>query len=195
MKEIPAMNAHAIAIAAQAATVAHWGQTRKDNTTPYIVHPERVAACVGRCGGDHVGMIAAWLHDVMEDCADGNLVVRKTLQKTDLPEEDRVAVYAIVAAMTKDPAIPDKGERLMDSLRRINRAPPQAILVKLCDRTDNLTDARSLGKESHRKYLHLTDRLIEELSEGAIRNGYTDALEQLKVARDDAKAWCEEKGS
>ncbi len=63
MKEIPAMKAHAIAIAARAATEAHWGQTRKDKTTPYIVHPERVAACVGRCGGDHVGMIAAWLHD------------------------------------------------------------------------------------------------------------------------------------
>jgi len=195
MKEIPAMNAHAIAIAAQAATVAHWGQTRKDNTTPYIVHPERVAACVGRCGGDHVGMIAAWLHDVIEDCADGDQVVRRTLQKTDLPEEDRVAVYAIVAAMTKNPAIPDKGERLMDSARRINRAPPQAILVKLCDRTDNLADARSLGKEFLQKKLPLTDWLIEELSDGAIRNGYTDALEQLKKARDDAKAWCEEKGS
>lgn len=188
------MKAHAIAVAARAATEAHWGQPRKDNTTPYIVHPERVAACVGRYGGDHVGMIAAWLHDVIEDCADGDLVVLRTLQKTDLPEEDRVAVYAIVAAMTKNPAIPDKGERLMDSARRITQAPSQAILVKLCDRTDNLTDARSLKKEFLRKYLHLTDRLIEALSEGAIRNGYIESLERLKRTRDDAKAWCEEKG-
>ncbi|OPZ44984.1 MAG: bifunctional (p)ppGpp synthetase II/ guanosine-3',5'-bis pyrophosphate 3'-pyrophosphohydrolase [Euryarchaeota archaeon ADurb.BinA087] len=188
------MKAHAIAVAARAATEAHWGQTRKDTTTPSIVHPERVAACVGRCGGDHVGMIAAWLHDVIEDCADGDLVVVRTLQKTDLPEEDRVAVYAIVTAMTKNPAIPDKGERLMDSARRITQAPPQAILVKLCDRTDNVNDSRNETTEFVTEYLRLTDRLIGALSEGAISHGYSDAHERLKSAQAEAGRAIEGRG-
>ena len=175
----------AIAIVSRAATEAHRGQTRKDGKTPFIVHPERVAKCVAHYGGNHVGVIAAWLHDVIEDNTVGAAIVRKALEETCLPENNLHEIYAIVLALTKNPAIPGKRERFADTLDRILHAPDQAILVKICDRMDNLIDARDQGQQFLSEYLDLTDELIATLSDGANRHGYTEALEQLKVERED----------
>ncbi len=106
----------AIAIVSRAATEAHRGQTRKDGKTPFIVHPERVAKCVAHYGGNHVGVIAAWLHDVIEDNTEGAAIVRKALEETCLPENNLHEIYAIVLALTKNPAIPGKRERFADTL-------------------------------------------------------------------------------
>jgi (p)ppGpp synthase/HD superfamily hydrolase len=184
---------NAITIAAKAASEAHRGQFRKDEKTPFIVHPERVAACVAKFGGNYIGVIAAWLHDVMEDCKGGEVIVRETLRTTGLPEEERDEIFAIVSALTKDDTIPDKKERLADTLRRINRAPGQAILIKLCDRMDNLIDSRDQDQEFLSEYLAKTDQLIAGLSEGAKLHGYTDALEQLEMVRDDVGFYYEAK--
>jgi (p)ppGpp synthase/HD superfamily hydrolase len=183
----------AIEIVSKAATEAHRGQTRKDGNTPFIVHPERVAKCVAHYGGNHIGIIAAWLHDVIEDCKGGDTIVRETLEQTCLPENNLHEIYAIILALTKNPEISDKRERFADTLDRILRAPHQAILVKLCDRMDNLIDARNQGKEFLAEYLDLTDQLIDTLSERAIRHGYTEALEELKVVREDTGFFYEAK--
>ena len=45
------------------ATRAHEGQTRKDNVTPYIIHPETVAYLTKNKASECM----AWLHDVLED--------------------------------------------------------------------------------------------------------------------------------
>jgi (p)ppGpp synthase/HD superfamily hydrolase len=180
---LTAIHKNAIKTAADAATRAHWGQFRKDGKTPYVLHPERVAERVTFFGGDHRGIIAAWLHDVMEDCDEGVTIVRDTLQKTGLPTEERDEIFSIVSALTKNPAITGKSEKLADSLERINQAPCQAFLIKLCDRMDNLVDARDQGPEFLSEYLTLTDQLINALSDGAVKCGYTRALETLKAVR------------
>jgi (p)ppGpp synthase/HD superfamily hydrolase len=174
---------HALHIAQTAATRAHRGQFRKDGKTPYIVHPERVAERVKFFGGNPIGIIAAWLHDVMEDCGGGEHIVREALQQMDLPQEDRDEIFSIVSALTKDGAVPQKADRLRDTLDRINRAPPQAVLVKLCDRMDNLEDGRDQGEKFLSIYLPLSDQLIDALSEGAIKYGYRNALETIKTQR------------
>ena len=174
---------NAIKIAAEAATLAHRGKFRKDNKTPYIIHPRRVAERVKFFGGDHIGIIAAWLHDVMEDCDGGEGSVRDALQKMGLSQQEEDEIFSIVSALTKNPAINVKSERLADTLERINQAPPQAILVKLCDRMDNVTDARDRGPTFLKMYLALTDQLIVALSDGAMKHGYVRALETLKALR------------
>ncbi len=176
---------NAIKIAADTARQAHRGQFRKDGKTPYIIHPQRVAEQVKFFGGDHIGIIAAWLHDVMEDCDGGEGIVRDALQKMELPRQERDEIFAIVSALTKNPVIKGKSQRLADTLERINQAPPQAILVKLCDRMDNVTDARDQGEKFLSVYLALTDQLIVALSDGAMNNGYVRALETLKALRRD----------
>jgi (p)ppGpp synthase/HD superfamily hydrolase len=169
----------AIKIAADAATRAHYGKFRKDNKTPVIVHPKRVAERVKFFGGNHICIISAWLHDVMEDCDEGENIIRNTLLKIELPQQDREEIFAIVSALTKNPDIKDKSEKLADSLKRINKAPPQAILVKLCDRMDNLMDEQDRDPQFLSDYLPSTDQLIDALSDGAKKYGYIRALERL----------------
>jgi (p)ppGpp synthase/HD superfamily hydrolase len=173
------LHERSIKIAADAAARAHHGHYRKNGKSPYILHPRHVAEWVEFFGGDHIGIIAAWLHDVMEDCNDGENIVLDTLGELDLPRKERDEIFAIISALTKNDEIEGKSARLADTLERINQAPPQAILIKLCSRMDNLVDARDRDQNFLSAYLPLTDQLIEALSDGAIRHGYRDALETL----------------
>ena len=50
-------------------------------------------------------------------------------------------IAAIVDALTKKNTIRGKAARLSDSIDRILDAPPEATLVKICDRIDNLLDS------------------------------------------------------
>jgi (p)ppGpp synthase/HD superfamily hydrolase len=50
------------------AETAHNGQTRKDDKTPYIRHPARVASLVAKYGGTEPEVVVALWHDVAEDC-------------------------------------------------------------------------------------------------------------------------------
>ncbi len=45
----------------------HKGQYRRDGTTPYFNHPERVASLVSWLGGTDEQVALAYLHDVLED--------------------------------------------------------------------------------------------------------------------------------
>jgi (p)ppGpp synthase/HD superfamily hydrolase len=129
----------------------------------------------------------------MEDCEGGDMIVHQALRDTGLPEEEQDELFAIVSALTKDGTIPDKSERLADTLRRIHHAPSQAILIKLCDRMDNLIDSRNQDQEFLTEYLATTDQLIAALSRGATLHGYTDALEQLEMVRADVGFFYEAK--
>ena len=172
---------HAIKAAKTAATRAHRGQFRKDGKTPYITHPERVAKRVKFFGGNHIAIIAAWLHDVMEDCDGGEQIVKETLAQLPLPQAEQGEIFAIVWALTKNPSAKDKKAKLADTLDRVNHAPPQAVLVKLCDRMENLIDAKDQPAKFHAVYIPLTDMLIDMLAENAVKHGYRNALETLKA--------------
>ena len=175
--------AHAIRIARRSATKAHHGQFRKDGKTPYITHPERVARRVKFFGGSHIAVIAAWLHDVMEDVDGGEAIVRETLPQTGLSQDEQDEIFAIVSALTKDPAVKKKSDRLADTLDRVNHAPKEAVLVKLCDRMENLVDARDQGEKFWSVYIPLTDLLITMLAENAVKHGYRNTPGTLKAQR------------
>ena len=174
----------AIKTAADHAAHAHTGQFRKDRRTPYVIHPARVAALVGMFGGSHIAIIAAWLHDIYEDCTP------EWITQTDgfiahLPfSDDEIQdIAAIVDALTKKNTIPGKAARLSDSIGRILDAPPEATLVKLCDRIDNFLDSGPRCGQVRKRYLTSTDEIIDRLSTRAQLYGYTDALATLREIR------------
>ncbi len=173
----PAHRLLVIKSAADHASRAHKGQFRKDRKTPYITHPARVAGLVGIFNGSHVAVIAAWLHDVYEDCSsEWILKTDELISALPLPEDDRNDIAAIVDAMTKKNTISGKADRLSDSLDRILDAPPEATLVKLCDRIDNLLDSADRNGGFTKHYLASTDELIGKLSTRASLYGYNAAL-------------------
>jgi (p)ppGpp synthase/HD superfamily hydrolase len=173
----PAHRLLVIKTAADHASRAHKGQMRKDRRTPYITHPARVAGLVGTFNGSHGAIIAAWLHDVYEDCTpEWLLKTDELIANLPLPADERLDIAAIVDAMTKKNTIPGKAARLSDSLNRILDAPPEATLIKLCDRIDNLLDSADPNGGFTKRYLASTDELIEKLSVRASLYGYDAAL-------------------
>jgi (p)ppGpp synthase/HD superfamily hydrolase len=180
----PAGRLLVIKTAADHASRAHKGQMRKDRRTPYITHPARVAGLVGMLGGSHVAIIAAWLHDVYEDCSpEWLLKTDELIADLSLPADERRDIAAIVDAMTKKNTIPGKAARLSDSLDRILDAPPEATLVKLCDRIDNLLDSADRNGGFTKRYLASTDELIDKLSVRASLYDYDMALDILVQIR------------
>jgi len=180
----PAHRLLVIKTAADHASRAHKGQLRKDRRTPYITHPARVAGLVGTFNGSHVAIIAAWLHDVYEDCSpDWILRTDKLVDSLPLPAGERQDIAAIVRALTKKNTIRGKSARLSDSLDRILDAPPEATLVKLCDRIDNLLDSADRNGGFTKRYLASTDELISTLSVRASLYGYDTALDILMQIR------------
>jgi len=180
----PAHRLLVIKTAADHASRAHKGQLRKDRRTPYITHPARVAGLVGTFNGSHVAIIAAWLHDVYEDCSpDWILRTDKLVDSLPLPVGERQDIAAIVRALTKKNTIRGKSARLSDSLDRILDAPPEATLVKLCDRIDNLLDSADRNGGFTKRYLASTDELISTLSVRASLYGYDTALDILMQIR------------
>jgi len=180
----PGKRLFAIKIAADHASRAHKGQYRKDHHTPYITHPARVAGLAGKFGGSHVAVIAAWLHDVYEDCTPVWIArTDRFIAGLPLTPDERADIALIVDALTKKNTIRGKAARLSDSLDRILDAPPEATLVKLCDRIDNLLDSADRNGGFTKRYLASTDEVIDKLSVRASLYGYDTALGILVKVR------------
>lgn len=184
MDEDPAMRLLVIKMAADHASRAHRGQFRKDRKTPYITHPARVAGLVGMFHGSHVAVISAWLHDVYEDCTPEWITqTDELIAGFPLSGDERADISAIVGALTKKNTIKGKAVRLSDSLDRIRDAPPEATLVKLCDRIDNLLDSADRNGGFTKRYLASTDEVIGKLEVRASLYGYKCALDTLVTIR------------
>jgi (p)ppGpp synthase/HD superfamily hydrolase len=174
----------AIKNAADHAARAHKGQFRKDRRTPYIIHPARVAALVGMFGGTHVAIIAAWLHDIYEDCTPEWIALTEGfIAHLPFSDDERNDINAMVDALTKKNTIRGKTARLSDSIGRILDAPPEATLIKLCDRIDNFVDSSPRCGQVRKRYLTSTDEIIDRLSTRAQLYGYTNALTTLREIR------------
>jgi (p)ppGpp synthase/HD superfamily hydrolase len=184
MDEDPVHRLFAIKIAADHASRAHKGQFRKDKKTPFITHPARVAALVGMFGGTHNAIVAAWLHDVYEDCTPVWIVkTQVVIDGLPLAADEKEDISAIVDALTKKNTIKKKSARLSDSLDRILDASPEATLVKICDRIDNLLDSADRNGGFTKRYLASTDEVIGTLSTRAEVYGYEPALRMLTAIR------------
>ena len=122
--------AHRIAFIAHSAC----GQTRADGKTPYIVHPERVAALTREFATylpAHLDdrEVAAYLHDVLEDThltRDHLLGLGITYYQLDIVER-------LTKEKPNDPATDEYYERISES--------QDALVVKCADRCANLEDA------------------------------------------------------
>lgn len=110
----------------------HTGQLRKDHQTPYFSHCARVAMTVStifECS-DPIALAAAFLHDTIEDT---------TTDFDDLEKHFGIEVATIVAALTKNMALPE-AKREADYDNHLATAPWQARLIKLADQYDNYCD-------------------------------------------------------
>lgn len=156
---------------------AHLGQKRKTGE-PYITHPIAVAIHCTTWRLDAAAIMAALLHDVMEDCG---------ITKENLTEKFGTAVADIVDGLTKLDKLQfaTKEEGQAESFRKMLLAMVQdvrVILIKLADRTHNMRTLQEMPKHKQARiaketldiYVPLADRLglnrtfleLQELSYG-----------------------------
>lgn len=122
----------------------HRFQTRKGKDVPYINHLMAVASLVGSNGGNETQVIAALLHDAIEDCVDKVPDIRAQILERFGP-----GVLEIVEACTDADTHPRppwaaRKQAYMDRLHAHNADAP-ALLVSLADKVHNAaTIARDL---------------------------------------------------
>ncbi|KAA9008192.1 HD domain-containing protein [Histidinibacterium aquaticum] len=130
----PSGDLEAVTRAALLAARAHADQTRKGRRgIPYINHPLEVAHLVAEDGAATETVIAALLHDVVEDSA------------TALPDIERDfgrPVAELVEALTDAPAWEElpRPERKRLQAGHMPEAPSEARRIKIADQLSNLRD-------------------------------------------------------
>jgi RelA/SpoT family (p)ppGpp synthetase len=124
---------------------AHDGQTRKTGH-PYITHPTAVAHILAGMHMDHQTLMAALLHDVIEDTG----VRKRTLRTRFGPE-----VADIVDGVSKLSTIfQSRAEAQAENFQKMAMAMAKdirVILVKLADRLHNMRTLGALGREKRER--------------------------------------------
>ena len=139
----PALDTQRLFSAFTFADNAHAGQLRKDGS-PYITHPLAVAEIVAELELDTDSIIAALLHDTIEDTGVTHEEIAKLFGAT---------VADLVEGVTKLTRVQytSKEEEQMENLRKMLMAMAKdirVILIKICDRLHNM---RTMEYQSPRK--------------------------------------------
>jgi GTP pyrophosphokinase len=121
----------------------HRGQTRKGTDVPYLFHLLAVAAVVAENGGDESQVVAALLHDAIEDA--GGAAARDEIRRRFGDE-----VAAIVDACTDADTVPKPPWRARKErfIAGLGAASPRARLVVAADKLHN---AEATLRDLHRE--------------------------------------------
>lgn len=139
------------------ATYYHDGQKRKDGS-PYVEHPKRVANYVALYkDSSHMEnlLCAAVLHDVIED-TDATYL--------DILDNFGIEIASLVQELTNDFAAQKalgKAQYLSDKMIRMTS---WALVLKLCDRLDNVKDLVFAPDDFKKRYINETLEILKRLT-------------------------------
>ncbi len=167
-----AADIEAIRRAYRFADEAHLGQLRK-NGDPYITHPIAVAAQCAEWKLDAQALMAALMHDAMEDCG---------VSKVELVERFGAPVADLVDGLTKleKLAFDTREQNQAESFRKMLLAMAKdvrVILIKLADRTHNM---RTMGDMPRNKWQRISSETLEIYAPIAHRLGLNFTYRELQ---------------
>lgn len=151
---------------------AHLGQLRK-NGDPYITHPIAVAAQCAEWKLDAQALMAALMHDVIEDCG---------VTKPELVERFGSPVAELVDGLTKLEKLEfdTREQNQAESFRKMLLAMAKdvrVILIKLADRTHNM---RTMGDMPRSKWERISSETLEIYAPIAHRLGLNFTYRELQ---------------
>ena len=154
------------------ADTAHLGQLRSSGE-PYITHPIAVAALCASWKLDVQALMAALLHDAMEDCG---------ITKADLIDRFGAPVAELVDGLTKLDKLQfnTREENQAESFRKMLLAMARdvrVILIKLADRTHNM---RTLSDMPRSKWHRISSETLEIYAPIAHRLGLNQTYRELQ---------------
>ena len=154
------------------ADLAHDGVTRKSGE-PYILHPIAVSSILSHMRLDAETLMAALLHDVVEDTE---------FNKDDIAEKFGRTVAELVDGVTKLSHSSDKEYNKAASFRKILQATlqdPRVIIIKLADRYHNMTTLGSLRPDKRMRIAQETSDIFVPMARIVGMNEMADNLEHL----------------
>jgi GTP pyrophosphokinase len=151
---------------------AHLGQLRKSGD-PYITHPIAVAIQCAEWKLDAQALMAALMHDVMEDCG---------ITKQELIEKFGAPVAELVDGLTKLEKLEfdTREQNQAESFRKMLLAMARdvrVILIKLADRSHNM---RTMGDMPRNKWARISRETIEIYAPIAYRLGLNVTFRELQ---------------
>lgn len=164
------------------ADTAHLGQMRHSGE-PYITHPIAVAAQCAEWKLDAHALMAALLHDAMEDCG---------VTKADLVEQFSAPVAELVDGLTKLDKLQftTREENQAESFRKMLLAMARdvrVILIKLADRSHNM---RTMSDMPRSKWGRISTETLEIYAPIAHRLGLNQTYRELQdLAFRHLKPW------
>ena len=161
-----------VRLAYRFADEAHLGQLRNSGE-PYITHPIAVAAQCADWKLDAQALMAALLHDALEDCG---------VTKVELIERFGSPVAELVDGLTKLDRLQfnTREENQAESFRKMLLAMARdvrVILIKLADRTHNM---RTLGDAPRDKWSRVSGETLEIYAPIAHRLGLNQTYRELQ---------------
>lgn len=145
------------------------GQVRKRSTIPYWVHTDAVAEKVMTVSNDEDMIIAAHLHDVLEDVAPKDK--QGKFQAFNISNLFGDRVLALVVELTDQftkknyPNLNRKERKAMERERQLFISP-EAKTIKLADIINNTSDIVAHDPDFARVYLREINDVLPYLSEG-----------------------------
>ena len=161
-----------VLLACDYADIAHDGVTRKSGE-PYILHPIAVSSILSHMRLDAETLMAALLHDVIEDTE---------FNKDDISKNFGHTVAELVDGVTKLSHSSDKEYNKAASFRKILQATlqdPRVIIIKLADRYHNMTTLGSLRPDKRRRIAQETFDIFVPMARIVGMNEMADNLEHL----------------
>ncbi len=151
---------------------AHLGQIRSSGE-PYITHPIAVAAQCAEWNLDAQALMAALLHDALEDCG---------VTKSELIDRFGAPVAELVDGLTKLDKLHfnTREENQAESFRKMLLAMARdvrVILIKLADRSHNM---RTLGNVPRDKWGRISSETLEIYAPIAHRLGLNQVYRELQ---------------
>jgi len=139
------------------ATLKHKGQMRADGTE-YVTHPIRVSELVAKFkpASKNINILKAGaiLHDVLEDTY---------TSYRELEDRFGQVVASLVMEVTSSAYVPKLVGKQTYLAHKMRYMSPYALVIKLADRLDNLTDVKALQVEKIRKTFFDTIYMISYL--------------------------------
>ena len=153
---------------------AHEGQSRSSGE-PYITHPLAVARILADMRLDHETLMAALLHDVIEDTP---------VTKEQLAELYGSAVAELVSGVSKLDKLKfrDRKEAQAENFRKMVMAMVQdirVILIKLADRTHNMRTLGALRPDKRRRIARETLEIFAPIANRLGIHSIKTELEEL----------------
>lgn len=178
----PGLDADRIRRAFEVADIAHAPQ-RRESGEPYIVHPVAVARILVELGMDEETVIAAILHDVLEDCPE--------IAATDIERDFGPDVLALIEGVTKL-KLPMSAEgdevgravaetaRKAETLRKMLLAMAKDFRVMVIKLGDRLHNMMTLDAMPERKKIRIASETLDIYAPLAARLGIWQLKWQLE---------------